>query len=236
MRAILHSSVLFFVSLKGSLNPLDCPNHTPICISQIFLQTFKLPMATDMPMDTLLAPNPVLSSPPDLTLASFPVLDIDAAQDQIPTQEPALAETPDNVVTSEQNAAPDLTPVQPADPGITSVPALGSELPPIPLPAPLPPIAAKNPSCKIMTFRPTMEEFKDFAKYIVYMESQGAHRAGLAKVRTLRHISSSYTHTVVSYHYDSISFILVKFFCLFHSSSYITKEICKCVKYSYLPR
>uniref|UniRef100_A0A671UEH2 Lysine-specific demethylase 4B n=1 Tax=Sparus aurata TaxID=8175 RepID=A0A671UEH2_SPAAU len=39
-----------------------------------------------------------------------------------------------------------------------------------------------NPSCKIMTFRPTMEEFKDFAKYIVYMESQGAHRAGLAKV------------------------------------------------------
>uniref|UniRef100_A0A671UFD7 Lysine-specific demethylase 4B n=1 Tax=Sparus aurata TaxID=8175 RepID=A0A671UFD7_SPAAU len=36
--------------------------------------------------------------------------------------------------------------------------------------------------CKIMTFRPTMEEFKDFAKYIVYMESQGAHRAGLAKV------------------------------------------------------
>uniref|UniRef100_A0A8D3E623 [histone H3]-trimethyl-L-lysine(9) demethylase n=1 Tax=Scophthalmus maximus TaxID=52904 RepID=A0A8D3E623_SCOMX len=42
--------------------------------------------------------------------------------------------------------------------------------------------SAKNPSCKIMTFRPTMEEFKDFAKYIVYMESQGAHRAGLAKV------------------------------------------------------
>ncbi|XP_056270971.1 lysine-specific demethylase 4B-like [Pseudoliparis swirei] len=33
-----------------------------------------------------------------------------------------------------------------------------------------------------MTFRPSMEEFKDFAKYIVYMETQGAHRAGLAKV------------------------------------------------------
>uniref|UniRef100_A0A665VQT7 [histone H3]-trimethyl-L-lysine(9) demethylase n=1 Tax=Echeneis naucrates TaxID=173247 RepID=A0A665VQT7_ECHNA len=43
-------------------------------------------------------------------------------------------------------------------------------------------ISAQNSSCKIMTFRPTMEEFKDFAKYIVYMESQGAHRAGLAKV------------------------------------------------------
>ncbi|XP_060772659.1 lysine-specific demethylase 4C isoform X2 [Neoarius graeffei] len=39
-----------------------------------------------------------------------------------------------------------------------------------------------NPACKIMTFRPTMEEFQDFNKYLVYMESQGAHRAGLAKV------------------------------------------------------
>ncbi|XP_044045843.1 lysine-specific demethylase 4C isoform X5 [Siniperca chuatsi] len=39
-----------------------------------------------------------------------------------------------------------------------------------------------NPTCKIMTFRPTMEEFKDFNQYLAYMESQGAHRAGLAKV------------------------------------------------------
>uniref|UniRef100_A0A8C6PLN0 [histone H3]-trimethyl-L-lysine(9) demethylase n=1 Tax=Nothobranchius furzeri TaxID=105023 RepID=A0A8C6PLN0_NOTFU len=37
-------------------------------------------------------------------------------------------------------------------------------------------------SNRIMTFRPTMEEFKDFNQYLVYMESQGAHRAGLAKV------------------------------------------------------
>ncbi|XP_063398955.1 uncharacterized protein LOC134683568 isoform X2 [Mytilus trossulus] len=35
---------------------------------------------------------------------------------------------------------------------------------------------------KIMVFRPTMEEFKDFAKYITYIESQGAHKAGLAKI------------------------------------------------------
>nr|XP_055061475.1 lysine-specific demethylase 4C isoform X2 [Misgurnus anguillicaudatus] len=42
--------------------------------------------------------------------------------------------------------------------------------------------ASANPACKIMTFRPTMEEFKDFNQYLVYMESQGAHRAGLAKV------------------------------------------------------
>uniref|UniRef100_A0A8D3DKI9 Lysine-specific demethylase 4B n=1 Tax=Scophthalmus maximus TaxID=52904 RepID=A0A8D3DKI9_SCOMX len=39
-----------------------------------------------------------------------------------------------------------------------------------------------NPTCKIMTFRPTMEEFRNFNQYLVYMESQGAHRAGLAKV------------------------------------------------------
>ena len=33
-----------------------------------------------------------------------------------------------------------------------------------------------------MVFRPNYKEFKDFPKYIKYMESQGAHRAGLAKV------------------------------------------------------
>ena len=35
---------------------------------------------------------------------------------------------------------------------------------------------------KIMVFTPSMEEFRDFNKYIKYMESQGAHKAGLAKV------------------------------------------------------
>lgn len=34
----------------------------------------------------------------------------------------------------------------------------------------------------IMTFYPTVEEFKNFNRYIAYMESQGAHKAGLAKV------------------------------------------------------
>lgn len=34
----------------------------------------------------------------------------------------------------------------------------------------------------IQTFRPTWEEFKDFNKYVQYMESKGAHKAGLAKV------------------------------------------------------
>ncbi|XP_062452095.1 lysine-specific demethylase 4B isoform X5 [Rhea pennata] len=40
----------------------------------------------------------------------------------------------------------------------------------------------QNPGCKIMTFRPTLEEFRDFGKYVAFIESQGAHRAGLAKV------------------------------------------------------
>ncbi|XP_060556454.1 uncharacterized protein LOC132717074 isoform X2 [Ruditapes philippinarum] len=35
---------------------------------------------------------------------------------------------------------------------------------------------------KIMVFRPTWEEFKDFNKYIEYIESQGAHKAGVAKI------------------------------------------------------
>ncbi|XP_071452141.1 uncharacterized protein [Hetaerina americana] len=37
-------------------------------------------------------------------------------------------------------------------------------------------------SPKIMVFRPKYEEFKDFSKYVDYMESRGAHKAGLAKV------------------------------------------------------
>ncbi|XP_022906422.2 uncharacterized protein [Onthophagus taurus] len=35
---------------------------------------------------------------------------------------------------------------------------------------------------KIMVFRPTWDEFKDFSKYVEHMESKGAHKAGLAKV------------------------------------------------------
>ncbi|XP_068196503.1 lysine-specific demethylase 4A-like [Antennarius striatus] len=34
----------------------------------------------------------------------------------------------------------------------------------------------------IMTFYPSAEEFKNFSRYIAYMESQGAHKAGLAKI------------------------------------------------------
>uniref|UniRef100_A0A8C5WEE7 [histone H3]-trimethyl-L-lysine(9) demethylase n=1 Tax=Leptobrachium leishanense TaxID=445787 RepID=A0A8C5WEE7_9ANUR len=39
-----------------------------------------------------------------------------------------------------------------------------------------------NPGSRIMTFYPTMEEFSNFKRYVAFIESQGAHRAGLAKV------------------------------------------------------
>ncbi|XP_071010627.1 lysine-specific demethylase 4A isoform X2 [Oncorhynchus clarkii lewisi] len=39
----------------------------------------------------------------------------------------------------------------------------------------------QTPGSRIMTFHPTKEEFKDFSRYIAYMESQGAHLAGMAK-------------------------------------------------------
>ncbi|XP_025196246.1 probable lysine-specific demethylase 4B [Melanaphis sacchari] len=35
---------------------------------------------------------------------------------------------------------------------------------------------------KIMVFRPTWSEFQNFSRYVEFMESQGAHRAGIAKV------------------------------------------------------
>lgn len=144
-------------------------------------------MDTDKSIDAVSAPNPAPTSPPDPGPASSPALGSSPAQDQVPIQQLAIAETPSNPVTSEQTAAPDLTPVQPLDLDGTFKPDPGFDPPVLNLqeglvPPPLPPAAAKNPSCKIMTFRPTMEEFKDFAQYIVYMESQGAHRAGLAKV------------------------------------------------------
>uniref|UniRef100_W5M9S3 [histone H3]-trimethyl-L-lysine(9) demethylase n=1 Tax=Lepisosteus oculatus TaxID=7918 RepID=W5M9S3_LEPOC len=42
--------------------------------------------------------------------------------------------------------------------------------------------ATLNPGNRIMTFYPTKEEFRNFSRYIAYIESQGAHKAGLAKI------------------------------------------------------
>nr|XP_046216258.1 lysine-specific demethylase 4A-like isoform X3 [Oncorhynchus gorbuscha] len=42
---------------------------------------------------------------------------------------------------------------------------------------------SQTPGSKgIMTFHPTAEEFQNFSRYIAFMEYQGAHQAGLAKV------------------------------------------------------
>ncbi|KAM5318415.1 lysine-specific demethylase 4D-like [Glossophaga mutica] len=60
----------------------------------------------------------------------------------------------------------------------------------------------QNPSGTIMTFRPTMEEFKDFNKYIASIESQGAHRAGLAKIIPPKEWKARQT-------YDDLSDILI---------------------------
>ncbi|KAM4738544.1 lysine-specific demethylase 4A isoform 2-T2 [Anableps anableps] len=41
---------------------------------------------------------------------------------------------------------------------------------------------AQTPNFRVMTFTPSKEEFKDFVRYVALMESQGAHRAGMAKI------------------------------------------------------
>uniref|UniRef100_A0A4W5QZZ0 [histone H3]-trimethyl-L-lysine(9) demethylase n=1 Tax=Hucho hucho TaxID=62062 RepID=A0A4W5QZZ0_9TELE len=101
----------------------------------------------------------------------------DMGQDPAPDISPELA----------ADSAPELTPDTAPELAAVSAPApeLAPELTPDTAPelaADSAPVPVMNPGCKIMTFRPTMEEFKDFAKYIAYMETQGAHRAGLAKV------------------------------------------------------
>ena len=37
----------------------------------------------------------------------------------------------------------------------------------------------------VMCFMPTMNEFRDFSRFIEYMEKQGAHKCGVAKVKAL---------------------------------------------------
>lgn len=43
-----------------------------------------------------------------------------------------------------------------------------------------------NGTPKIMVFHPTYEEFQNFSAYIQYIESKGAHKAGLAKVNLIK--------------------------------------------------
>ena len=34
----------------------------------------------------------------------------------------------------------------------------------------------------VMCFSPTMDQFRDFSAFVAYMEDQGAHKCGVAKV------------------------------------------------------
>ncbi|XP_024129746.1 lysine-specific demethylase 4A isoform X2 [Oryzias melastigma] len=43
-------------------------------------------------------------------------------------------------------------------------------------------VSPNHGSKGIMTFYPTAEEFKNFNRYVAYIESKGAHKAGLAKI------------------------------------------------------
>ncbi|KAM8890359.1 lysine-specific demethylase 4B [Synchiropus picturatus] len=141
-------------------------------------------MATAMSLSMMLASHPNPDSLPDQVAGvnPAPTSDDNRFVDQVSTQElpvpvPTLAG-----LTSEHNAEPSVNTAPPMNSNMATGNVPCCDLPPTSMVPPVPPAAAKNPSCKIMTFRPTMEEFKDFAKYIVYMESEGAHRAGLAKV------------------------------------------------------
>uniref|UniRef100_A0A8C6WKK6 Lysine-specific demethylase 4B n=1 Tax=Neogobius melanostomus TaxID=47308 RepID=A0A8C6WKK6_9GOBI len=129
-----------------------------------------------------------------LTQTPLKTLEQVAAMEEAPAApipQSELEPTPIHPVASDPSA--DTVPLSAPNPPLDTIPVLtpdsispmapsGSQVPPAPLLPLVPPACTKNPSCKIMTFRPTMEEFKDFSKYIAYMESQGAHRAGLAKV------------------------------------------------------
>lgn len=59
------------------------------------------------------------------------------------------------------------------------------------------------PPPTIMVFRPTWDEFKDFTKYVEYMESQGAHKAGLAKVSSPQYVIVVYVLYIHQYNNTS---------------------------------
>lgn len=120
-------------------------------------------------------PNPAETEPSaDVT----PPADTDQDSPINPLVDPQPCDTPISDLVHEPAAPAEPTPAQGLNPELPAPELTTQNLIPGPAPAP-PPGANFN---KIMTFRPTMEEFKDFGKYIAYMETQGAHVAGLAKV------------------------------------------------------
>ena len=163
------------------MNPMATPIDLPM-----EPRALNLPMETlavmpiDMPMKSLQAADvlqPNQDSPPPSPRSAPP-----PAQDEAPARlETSPGAIPD--LAPQPNAAPVPASAQSTDSNLVGEPGPAPELPPLP---PQLPASAQNPSCKIMTFEPTMEEFKDFRKYVAYMETQGAHRAGLAKVERPR--------------------------------------------------
>uniref|UniRef100_A0AAV2KV40 [histone H3]-trimethyl-L-lysine(9) demethylase n=1 Tax=Knipowitschia caucasica TaxID=637954 RepID=A0AAV2KV40_KNICA len=135
------------------------------------------------PQEEMITLGPPATPLPDPVPAELPQCDPQppsawpSASDGPPESAPAL--NPDVASISCPVLGPDGAPLAVPDMTPLTGPPLGPQVPSGPL---VLPVFTKNPNCKIMTFRPTMEEFKDFSKYIAYMESQGAHRAGLAKV------------------------------------------------------
>ncbi|KAJ7993506.1 hypothetical protein DPEC_G00273120 [Dallia pectoralis] len=127
----------------------------------------------DPPVSMSLEPPP---DPPASMSLAVPEPAPDSASE--PTQDSASAS--ESAPEPASDPIPELEPDPTQELTLNATPA--SVLSPDSAQAPTSPVPAMNPGCKIMTFRPTMEEFKDFAKYIAYMETQGAHRAGLAKV------------------------------------------------------
>ncbi|KAK0144138.1 Lysine-specific demethylase 4B [Merluccius polli] len=161
--------------------PIDLPMKSRATLLVPSMETLtEKPMDTpiDMPMESLQAADvlpPTQASPPPCPNSTLP-----PSQEGASLLETLPDATPDLVPPA--NAAPVQTSAQPTDPNPDGEPGLVPERPLPPSPQLTPAASAQNPSCKIMTFRPTMEEFKDFRKYVAYMETQGAHRAGLAKV------------------------------------------------------
>lgn len=85
---------------------------------------------------------------------------------------------------------------------------------------------------RIMVFRPTLDEMKDFSKYIEKIESLGAHEAGLAKVKIFFVVESFtplLTHCFRLYHHQStarenLAIIISTTFKSSHQFSKLCKE------------
>ncbi|CAL4082362.1 unnamed protein product, partial [Meganyctiphanes norvegica] len=92
-------------------------------------------------------------------------------------------ESPDTRPTEQsENSEPSTTETASKETPISDSPELSSDVNEAKVAADVFPNNNGSTSPKIMVFHPTWEEFKNFTKYIEYIETQGAHKAGLAKI------------------------------------------------------